>query len=77
MKIKLLDKYCMMRKEVSYTYESINLEGTKLVKRAAENLLTLGERMMMMTIMIMIMMIHTRINRGSETEGLWWLGFGG
>lgn len=75
MKIKLLDKYCMTRKEVSYTYESINLEGTRVVKRAAENLLTLGERMMM-TIMIMIMMIHTRINRGYETKSLWWLGFG-
>ena len=43
MKIKLLDKYCMTRKEVSYTYESINLEGTRVVKRAAENLLTLGD----------------------------------
>jgi len=73
MKIKLLDKYCMMRKEVSSTYESINLEGTKVVKRAAENLLTLGKRM---TMMIMIMMIHTRTNRGNDTEGLWWLGFG-
>jgi len=65
----------MTRKEVSYTYESINLEGTRVVKRAAENLLTLGERMMM-TIMIMIVMIHTRINRGYETKSLWWLGFG-